>query len=124
MKKFLYKAPVKEVNNVTFSCLGKSTGDEYFVTTRITAAYEQHGINTFVRTFSVVGKFATALDLYTALASKINAEADGIVDSAVATEGGLQIVSTLGVNTSISIDEFNVLKAFFTLSSSPKSNIN
>ena len=104
MRKFVYKAPVNEVINVTFSCLGKSSGDEYFVNARVTSAFQEHGIDSFVKTFSVVGKFDTAIALYTALANKINEEANGIVESATATEGGLQVKAKLGVNTAIGID--------------------
>lgn len=105
LRKFPYRDAVKQVKVAAINCIGSSTYDEFILKISTRAAYEGfHGLAYYTKSFSVTGKFATFLALYTALAAEMTTTvSEGFIDAATATPTGLQIVAKVGQVLDVSL---------------------
>ena len=105
LRKFPYRAAVKPIKVASIDCIGSSVYDEFELKIVGRSLYEGFGgIESYFRTYSVMGKYANSLALYTALKAQIDADGEAkIIDSVTVSSAGITIIGKVGQVLTVSL---------------------
>lgn len=105
LRKFPYRAAVKPIKIASIDCIGSSVYDEFELKIVGRSLYEGFGgIESYFRTYSVMGKYANSLALYTALKAQIDADGEAkIIDSVTVSSAGITIIGKVGQVLTVSL---------------------
>lgn len=105
LRKFPYRDAVRPIKLASIDCVGSSVYDEFELKITARALYETNGgIEQYFRTYSVMGKYANSLALYTALKAQIDSDGEAkIIDAVTVSSAGIAIIGKVGQVIDVSL---------------------